>query len=200
MDCIDFEPYAIDPAAEAKKPSSSYSREKAIQFLDRIADPSFSLDSIFMASVLNSIPFPRDRMCALAIVHALCGINTVVYGTCRHISDFTYEYSGIRQANYFVFDSEPGVRLGDALYNPKIQKFHSEEEFDTIAKNLWNTVDTWPGGNVFYWRLSSPKRVNLKVLREALHFEFNLPYQDGTTMGLADKAIQCFSNRLGAQI
>lgn len=198
--CLDFEPYRIDPESESKKPDVDYSRAKAEEFLDAIADPSLVFDSIFMASVLNSIPFPRDRMAALAIVHALCGFGTTVYGTCRDISDFTYEYSGIRQANYFAFDSEPGVRLGDTMYSPKIQKFHTKNEADKMLHYFWKDRSFWNGGNIFYWRAQAPKRVNPGTLAAALDFEFNLPYSGGRTMGLADKAKSAFSERLGKRI
>jgi len=193
--CVEFEPYRIDPDSDSHKPDPEYSRGKAREFLQSIADGE-QLSSVFLASVLNSVPFPRDRMCVLAIVHGLCGLKTTVYGTCRDISDFNYEYGGIRQASYFVFDSEAGVRLGDSLNNPKIQKFHSREEFTAIASNFWTDIKTWPGGNVFYFRCSGPVRPNRKVLKEALRFEFgNLPYSDGTKLGLYAEAEAAFKKR-----
>ena len=200
IDCIDFEPYLINPLSESKKPDPAYSRLKAKEFLNAIADPERKFDSIFLASVLNSIPFPRDRMATLAIVHALCSYSTVVYGTCRDISDFLYEYSGIRQANYFVFDSENGVRLGDSLANPKIQKFHTQEEVDQQFNYFWTKRDYWKGGNVFYWRNKAPKRMSSKVLAEALAFEFDLPFADGSRMGLVKEAKKAFSSRLSIKI
>ncbi len=200
FNCIDFEPYRLDPTSDSGRPSPSYSKQKAREFLQSIANPELQFDSIFLASVLNSIPFPEDRMAVLVIVHALCNLRTVVYGTCRDISDFHYEYGGIRQANYFVFDSEPGVRLGDALSNPKIQKFHEKDEIDKQLGLLWKTRDYWPGGNIFYWRAKNPKKVNPKVLAKALEIEFDLPYANGTRMGLVDEAKKAFSKRLGVKI
>jgi len=197
VECVDFEPFRINPDTEAHVPDPGYSREKASEFLDEVAEGR-PFSSIFLASVMNSIPFPRDRQCVLAIVHALCGIKTAVYGTCRDISDYNYEYSGIRNAGYFVFDSEPGVRLGDALSNPKIQKFHTQEEFKAIAGHFWNNIECWPGGNVFYWKATAPKMKNAKVMSAALLFEFEeLCLSDGESMGLGDKALQSFSHRLG---
>lgn len=199
FDAIDFEPYRCD-TDKAGTPDIDLSRREVDRFLDEIADPEKKFDSIFMASVLNSIPFPRDRMAVLAIVHALCSYETVVYGTCRDISDYHYEYAGIRQASYFVFDSEYGVRLGDSLTNPKIQKFQSEEQTAALLSKLWAASSTWPGGNVHYWRAKAPKRSNPRVLRAALEFEFDLPYADGSRMGLVDKALQAFANRLGVSL
>lgn len=199
MNCAEFEPYRIDPDKEVGVPDPDYSKKKAREFLDEIAEGK-NFTSIFMASVLNSIPFPKDRLSVLAIVNALSTKDTVIYGTCRDISDFNYEYGGIRNANYFVFDSEPGVRIGDVMRNPKVQKFETQESADAMFSRLWNKREYWPGGNVFYWKLSSPKGCNAQVLAQALAIEFDLPYSDGTTMGLVQHAKKCFSKRLGVKI
>lgn len=199
MRCAEFEPYRIDPAKAVGVPDAEYSRLKAKEFLDDIADGR-RFTSIFLASVMNSVPFPQDRMAVLAIVHALSNKDTCIYGTCRDISDFNYEYGGIRNANYFVFDSEPGVRIGDVMRNPKVQKFHTPEEAQTMFSRLWNKVELSPGGNVFYFKLSSPKGTNFKVLTQALGIEFDLPYADGSTMGLVDYALSAFSERLGVSL
>ncbi len=205
MNCIDFEPYRIDPDKEVGTPNPDYSKQQAREFLDSIADGE-QYNSIFLASVMNSIPFPKDRLAVLAIVNALSTKDTVIYGTCRDMSDFNYEYGGVRNANYFVFDSEPGVRLGDVMRNPKVQKFETKESADLMFSRLWNTRDYWPGGNVFYFRLASPKGCNMAVLAQALEIEFNLPYAPcdthptGSTMGLVAHAKKCFGKRLGVKL
>lgn len=199
MQCSEFEPYRIDPETEAGTPCPEYSKKKAKQFLDEIADGR-RFTSIFLASVLNSVPFPTDRMAVLAIVHALSDKDTSIYGTCRDISDFNYEYGGIRNANYFVFDTEPGVRIGDVMRNPKVQKFHTQEEAETMFARLWNKREYHPGGNVFYFKLSSPKGCNVSVLSKAIAIEFNLPYADGSTMGLVAYAKKAFGKRLGLKL
>lgn len=196
----DFEPYRIDPAGTSGKPSPAYSKQQAKRFLDQIADRKVRFDSIFLSSVLNSVPFPEDRLVVLAIVHALCARDTVVYGTCRDISDFNYEYGGIRKANYFTFDTEPAVRVGDVMRNPKIQKFHSQDEAREMFQRFWKDIEFWPGGNVFYWRCRAPMGFNPKVVGKALELEFDLPYEDGTTLGLVDYAKAAFSKRLGCTI
>lgn len=201
INAIDFEPYRIDPEGEAGYPSPSYSRAQAKRFLATIADPTFKLNSIFLCSVLNSVPFLRDRMCVLAIVHALCTRATVVYGTCRDSSDYNYEYGGIRNANYFTFDSEPMVRLGDFMGNPKIQRFETHETAKSMFDRLWKSSEFWPAGNVFYFRLTAPKGLSVPVLRAALEFEFEeLPFKDGSTMGLGKEARAAFSKRLMTKV
>lgn len=198
FECIDFEPYRINQAKDKGAPDVALSKREAKRFLDELAEGR-RFTSIFLASVLNSIPFPKDRLAVLAIVHALSSKDTIIYGTCRDVSDFNYEYGGIRNANYFVFDSEPGVRVGDVMRNPKIQKFHTQEEADAMFKRLWNKTEYWPGGNIFYFRLSAPKGMNIAVLRQALEIEFDLPYADGTRMGLVDYAKKAFAKRLGVR-
>lgn len=197
---IDFEPYRIDFNTDDGTPSRSYSRTKALEFLSQIADPKFKLDSIFLCSVLNSVPFDADRRCVLAIVHALCTRATAVYGTCRDISDFEYQYLGVRNANYFTFDSEPGVRLGDFAHNPKLQKFHSQEEAKRLFSLFWKGIELWEGGNVFFFKLTAPIGVNPKVVAKALEFEFALPFKDGGTLDLVEEAKGAFSKRLMVRI
>lgn len=196
IDAVDFEPFRIDPDSERQVPDPEFSREKAREFLRTIANPRVKFDSLFLCSVLNSVPFVEDRLCVLAIVHALCTRASVVYGTCRDMSDFNYEYGGIRNANYFTFDTEPGVRLGDAMRNPKLQKFETEDTTRQMLSRFWKDVKTYPGGNIHYWEAKAPIGINRTVLAKALEFEFDVPYADGTTMGLVKEAKEAFSARL----
>ncbi|MCF1456147.1 MAG: class I SAM-dependent methyltransferase, partial [Shewanella sp.] len=198
IDALDFEPYMIDMAKNKSQPDINLSRVKAKQFLTEVGSGR-PFDSIFLCSVLNSVPFAEDRLKVLCIVHALSGYGTQIYGTCRDISDYNYEYGGIRQANYFVFDSEAGVRIGDIMSNPKIQKFHTINEADDMLSRFWSGRDFHKGGNVFYFHASSPKRINYPALIQSLRFEFNLPYRDGT-MGLDDYALEMFGERLGVDL
>lgn len=198
IDALDFEPYMIDMAKNKSQPDLHLSRTRARQFLTMVGE-GVPLDSIFLCSVLNSVPFAEDRLKVLCIVHALCGFGTKVYGTCRDISDYNYEYSGIRQANYFVFDTEAGVRIGDVMANPKIQKFHTINEADDMLSRFWVDRSFHKGGNVFYFSASCPKRVNYSALVTSLRFEFDLPFRDGT-LGLAEYAIDMFGQRLGVDL
>lgn len=200
IDAIDFEPYRIDPDSGNGVPSPDYSKQQAARFLREVSDPKRRFDSIFLSSVLNSVPFAEDRLVVLAIVHALCSRGTAVYGTCRDISDFNYEYGGIRKANYFTFDTEPGVRVGDVMRNPKIQKFHSQEEARAMFSRFWLGIEFWNGGNVFFFKLTAPKGFLPQVVGKALELEFDLPYDDGSTMGLVADAKAAFSKRLGVTI
>lgn len=200
MEATDFEPYRVDPDLGNAEPSPAYSRTQAKRFLAEIADPKRKFDSIFMSAVLNSVPFIEDRLMVLAIVNALSTRQTTIYGTYRHISDFDYEYGGIRNAGFFVFDSEPGVRMGDIASRPKLQKFMSEEEADGYFKRFWKTSQHWRGGNINFFKLTNPLGVNPAVVGKALEFEFDLPFRDGTRLNLVDEAKEAFSKRLGRRI
>jgi len=196
MDAIDFEPYRILPDSGAGKPDPDYSRIKAKEFLQLIANPKRKFDSIFLSSVLNSVPFPEDRLMVLAIVHALCTRATAVYGSCRDIGDFSYEYGGERRSVYFTMDGEPGVRIGDIASCPKLQKFTSHEEARAMFSRFWKTIELWPNGNIFMFKLTNPIVANLKALGQSLDFEFNLPFLDGSRMDLAREARMAFARRL----
>lgn len=196
-DAYSFEPYLIDPETGRGEPDPDYSRARAREFLQSISNPALRFDSIFMSAVMNSIPFPEDRLKVLAIVNALCSPGTAVYGTCRDISDANYEYGGERRTAYFVMDGEPGVRIGDVTSRPKMQKFHSQAEADAMFKRFWRTVEFWGGGNIFYFKLTHPLRSNLNVLKQCIDFEFDLPFLDGTTLGLAKEANAAFMTRMG---
>lgn len=201
FDAYDFEPYRFDPDLNQAEPSPPYSRSMAKSFLSAISDSSLRFDSIFLSAVMNSIPFPEDRLKVLMIVNALCNKDTVVYGTCRDISDFHYEYGGVRNGNYFVMDGEPGIRLGDINSRPKLQKFMTQEEANGYFSRFWSKVEFWPGGNVFFFRLSAPKGVNYKALGQSLDYEFgDIPFLDGTKMGLAQEARKAFESRLGRKL
>lgn len=200
FDASDFEPFRVDPDVGAAEPSPAYSRSMARQFLVKLSDPAQHFDSIFMSAVMNSIPFPEDRLKVLVIVHALCSRNTVVYGTCRDFSDFEYEYGGIRNGNYFVMDGEPGIRLGDINSRPKLQKFMTQEEARGYFSRFWAKVEFWDGGNVFFFKLSAPKGPNLAALGQSLDFEFDLPFLDASRLGLAKEARKAFEKRLGVKL
>jgi hypothetical protein len=200
FNALDFEPYRVDPVLNEAEPSLRYSREQAKAFLAAIKDPKHRFDSIFLSAVLNSVPFPEDRLMVLAIVHALCSKETAVYGTCRDLSDFDYEYGGVRNGNYFVWDTEPGVRLGDVSSRPKLQKFMTQDEARGYFSRWWKTIEFWPGGNVFYFKLTNPMVMNVKALQASLAFEFNLPFADGGRLDLAKEALDAFSKRTGRKL
>jgi hypothetical protein len=47
---------------------------------------------------------------------------------------------------------------------------------------------------------ANPRKIDKKKLKAALAFEFDLPYPDGSRMGLVAEAEAAFSKRLGIKL
>jgi hypothetical protein len=47
---------------------------------------------------------------------------------------------------------------------------------------------------------AKPLKINKERLKTAIAFEFDLPYPDGTRMGLVEEALEAFSKRLGVKL
>jgi hypothetical protein len=72
----------------------------------------------------------------------------------------------------------------------------SQDEARSYFSRFWKGIEFWPGGNIFFWRLTAPMGFRPDVVGKALELEFDLPYADKTTMNLVDVAKQAFSKRL----
>jgi hypothetical protein len=198
-----FEPYRLGEGDEiSKEVSVALARE----FLADVAAGT-QYDSVFVSSVFNSVPFKEDREKIVAIVSALCTERTVF-----HANAMSTEWPHWKQMNghellneasdnlaTFALDYEPGIALGDFMSKPKVQKYHGRREFYDLLKGSFRTVSmpATAAASTLFARCRDPIRDPAK-LREALAFEFDLPYPDGSRMGLADEAIQAFEKRLGA--
>lgn len=194
-----FEPYRLVENEVSKEESVALTRE----FLARIAERR-QFSSIFVSSVLNSVPFLADRKCIMQICAALAGPRTTFYvnamstehGNLRAATG-SQEFSKCRQeTGTFMLSYEPGILLGDFMAKPKVQKYHTGEELYSLIKTAWSTVNVERTPGNLFAKARGPI-INPTALRNALAFEFNLPYPDGSRMGLVDEAIDAFSRRLG---
>ena len=78
---------------------------------------------------------------------------------------------------------------------PKVQKYHTKKEFyDLFYQFFRNVKISEMSGNVCA-KCENVRRNPWERLVEALRFEFNLPYPDGSRMGLIDEAISAFKHR-----
>ena len=198
----EFEPY---PA-----PNNTVSREQgrasAIEFLAAVRS-GISFSTIFVSSVLNSVPFPEDRNHILRIVAALCGPDTLVSAAARGIKSSAWagiqseaaSYRGSR-ACYFPMKMEQGTTLGDLAVSPKLQKFFEEDEWKALWERHFGMVQTGLVGGMVTARCRKPLFLHPRDLAESLRFEFNLPYPDGKRMGLVRLALDAFSKRLGLSL
>lgn len=198
FDCTPFEPYHIDISEVDKKSSLEISEA----FLEKVASGT-EWTSIFVSSVMNSVPFAKDREHIVTICAALCRPFTNLY-----ICASSTEETGYRQVNGKAFNNESnagniafrleyesGIRIGDFQDKPKVQKYHTKKEMFDLCTPFFRNVKIQSLSNNICAKCSSVKRIPWERLEEALRFEFELPYPDGSRMGLSDKAISAFKKR-----
>lgn len=198
-----FEPYRM--ALESEDIDKTASIGLARSFLADVA-AGIPYSSIFISSVLNSVPFESDRRHMVKICSALCSDRTTCYAVAS--SDQQTGFKNI--TSKFLNDSEsghikcplqyePGVVLGDLATMPKVQRYHTPEQFYELFKTAFAKVKTGydTGTNVF---AQARGFLGTQGLRAALEFEFDLPYPDGSRMGLVPEAIAAFERRLGVKL
>lgn len=201
--CTPFEPYRLGGSEINKAESIEMTRE----FLKCVAD-GLEWTSIFVSSVLNSVPFREDREKIASLCAALCKPFTKLYACASSATE-----TGWRQVNgkafmnqsnagniCFRLDYEDGVRLGDFQDKPKVQKYHTQKEFHSLFIGLFRSVKVAEMSNNITAVCQGAKPVDVAALRSAIEFEFDLPYPDGSRMGLVVEAKEAFSKRLGVAL
>ncbi|MDP0498695.1 MAG: ParB N-terminal domain-containing protein [Verrucomicrobiota bacterium JB022] len=203
FDVTPFEPYHITGATIDKDKSVGIVRE----FLATVASGK-DWSSIFLASVLNSVPFETDREHIAVILAALCHPQTKLYACASSTTE-----TGWRQVNgkaflnennaaniAFRLDYESGIRLGDFQEKPKVQRYHTEAEFHRLWTRYFRSVTIREMTHNVTAACAHARRVDADRLRAALEFEFDLPYPDGTRLGMVAEAKAAFSQRLGIDL
>lgn len=196
-----FEPYRI---VEADKIDKEASLALVREFLADVASGKV-FTSIFISSVLNSVPFEEDREHIACICAALCGDKTRLYAAASARSHPNWRnISGKHQMSerrikecVFRLEYEGGISLGDFQSKPKVQKYHSQKEFYQLFHPFFERVQVDERASNVTAICDKPRAIDATKLIAALAFEFDLPYPDGSTMGLADEAKAAFSKRLG---
>lgn len=198
FDCTPFEPYHIGVSEIDKGKSLEISKK----FLEVVASGK-EFTSVFISSVLNSVPFAKDREHIACICAALCRPFTKLYACASSTSE-----TGYRQVNgkafhnesnagniAFRLEYESGIRIGDFQDKPKVQKYHTKKEFYDLFYQFFRDVKiSEMSGNVCA-KCENVRRIPWERLVKALQFEFNLPYPDGSRMELVDDAINAFKKR-----
>lgn len=189
-----FEPYRLGETNQVNKEESI---RIAREFLADVAS-GVKYSSIFISSVLNSVPFMGDRKAIAKICSALCGNNTTLYAWAT--GDNHSNISGLDElsarrvsSNTFLLNYEPNVIMGDFQDKPKVQKYHSPKEFYEVFTDSFHLVCVKRHGGSVSAVCQQPK--NMAGLEDAIKVEFDLPYPDGTRMGLVDEAITAFKKR-----
>lgn len=196
FDLTPFEPYYCPPGKD--QPCSDASRELASKYLDRmeeLAETGTGPNSIISSFVLNSIPHHRDRMAYLIIVAAMARYDTGLYLGTQNVKSLASLDAHLR-----LNSDEPNVTLGNDTRFFKAQKFYYKEELERMLKTFFTKVTIKEVGSNVFAECHHPKRPNPKLLGEAIELEFNLPYKDGTTMNLVERAKEVFSKYLNVEI
>lgn len=197
IDVTAFEPYHV---TNQDKPDKEASRHLTALFLDRVAR-KHQFESIIISSVFNSVPFKEDRDKILTICAALSDKVFICTRADRdpqflnisgrtHFSEGNFGHVQMK-ANY-----ESNTIVGEIITGaPKAQKFYTLDELkEQVGKYYYNAIGFDSGGNV-YVHGSGAKKIDKKKLREAIIFEFNLPYPNEESLGMEKEAIKAFTKR-----
>ncbi len=197
-----FEPYHVDDKEQIDKPKSI---ALAREFLADVA-AGVKWDSLFISSVLNSVPFKRDREHIVKILAACCTKHSRVYAVASSErqsdwADMKKHYLNAKnlRSTKMVAGYEENVTLGDIQSAPKAQKYHTARMFYDLFKTAFQTVQAGYDAGVNVKAICCDP-LPPDGLREALEFEFDLPYPDGSRMGLAAEAVAAFEKRLGVKL
>lgn len=198
IDAVPFEPYRLC----GREIDKDLSVETTRRFLRRVRE-GVEFDSIFLSAIMNSVPFYEDRRHILRIIAALCGPRTRVYAVSASVRQTGYrltagkEYLNEGDASRLQFrlDYEPRVTIADFSNNPKVQKYHTTEEWYQLWKNQFSVVKVTTSANNVECQCAQAIAPSDGELEAALRFEFELPYPDGSTMGLSAEALEAFHTR-----
>lgn len=197
-----FEPYRVNEAEEIDKAESL---RVVDEFLADVGDRKIPYNSVFISSVLNSVPFEEDRKHIICLCAALCSPQTKLYAVASSINHINirqlkgYNSLNERQSTgrAFLLEYESGITLGDMTSSPKVQKYHSQNEFYCLFKEFFEIVQVSESNSNVQAVCARPKPIDYKKLNAALEFEFDLPYPDGSRMGRVIDAKRAFSERTG---
>jgi ParB/Sulfiredoxin domain len=196
-----FEPFRLGADSEIDKAASIALGREFLAIIER--GQVFS--SIFVSSVLNSVPFRADREKIVCLCAALCGDRTRLYAVASNTDQVGLR--NVKGANVlsdtnsntalFRLDYEDNITIGDFGDKPKVQKYHSSKEFYELFKKYFLRVKVELRGNNATAVCEGVDWEAVKRdLQVAIEFEFDLMYPDGSRMGLVDEARVAYETRL----
>lgn len=203
FDAVGFEPFTLKrvdgrPVNDLCLESS---RKTAKNLIDEVATGK-PFDSIISQTILNSIPFDEDRKKYLLILSFLCdekttafiGTNSVEMVRIQQTDNVTNSVEFNRKA--FRMEYESGVTLGELKKDPKMQKHFTDQEVYDLCIPYFEAVNFTSKRGTVYCICRGPKLdFSMEELKEAVDFEFNLPYPDGERLNMHDQAWKVFSKR-----
>jgi len=207
IDCTPFEPYCLFEGKNEIDFETSVAIAK--QFLVNVASKK-QWDSIFISSVLNSVPFLQDRKHIIRLTAALASKDTLLFATSNGANDGKYKAQISEHGNSLskvasdsikcLLDYEPGITLGEFSSKPKVQKYHTLTEWRELFEAGWYQVKVDTTSSKVNAICRHPRPVSHKLLAESIRFEFDLPYPNEQRMSLTEEALDAFSARLGVDL
>ncbi|MFC7443420.1 ParB N-terminal domain-containing protein [Laceyella putida] len=199
IDVTPFEPYHCPPG------SSQVDKDASLAIVDHflsVIATGKAFSTIFLSSVLNSVPFQADREHIVALLAGLCTEKTkvAVWAMNRTNNGYTRFFREERSNNFskngqFLLDYEEGILLGDlSRGTPKVQKYHTKQELLQLFTPFFEHVRMRELEQQYYIEAETPTITKERV-REAIAFEFNLPYSDGSRMDRVSAALEAFEQR-----
>lgn len=197
LDVVPFEPYHV---MDKEEPDLEASRNITREFLRAVASGK-KFDSIVISSVFNSVPFREDREKILVIAASLSQKVFICSRATRdpqllntkgrtNYSDSNFGYVNVL-ANY-----EDNVILGEIISGaPKAQKFYQLDELKELVGRYFKNVVGFESNANVYCHGEDPLKTDKARLREALLFEFDLPYPGNRSLGMASEAIEAWTKR-----
>lgn len=202
VDVTTFEPFPFSGG----RPCREKARKSALEFLHTVRNGK-QFSSVFLSSVLNSVPFHDDRRHIVRLCSALCSRETVLYAAARgtHCPHWKMQERGellssTGVARTFKLPHEQGVTIGDLNSSPKLQKYYTVDEFHGLFSEVFSTVQVGKKSTSVTAICKDPLPIRPADIAASIRFEFNLPYPDGKRMGLTRQALQAFSLRLGMNL
>ena len=196
VDAVPFEPYPLKEASDLI--DVDLSRELAREFLRELEKGGF--DHVFTNSILNSVPYVEDRRHVVRILSALCAKGASLIATAVSVNSARFRRADgtsgtVQNGTTFRIDYEPNMTMNLGTL-PKVQKFHEPAEFYDLFRECFRYVNVYSQGELVVADCKRPEPVDFDLLRKALEFEFDLPYPDGSRMGLAEEAVKSFGKFL----
>lgn len=180
IDVTAFEPYENDGH---ERISFDRGRRSAEGFIHAVRSGK-RFTSLFLSSVLNSVPFVSDREHIVCICAALCDGNSTLYASARSTKGANWQCHtrgpglnehGMYEGTFRVA-WERGVTIGDLGVAPKVQKYYDRAEFRELFLQFFGEVEICPKSTSIAAICRKPRPVNPERLAAALRFEFDLPY------------------------
>lgn len=204
---VPFEPFVLKGTVGEKGFKEELDVEKARgltqAFLDEVQQ-GICFDSVVSQTILNSIPFKKDRVKYLILLSFLCDAETTAFiGTNSATSSMnSYVFEDGKKSDSavnvkkFRVEYEPNTTIGDISKNPKVQKYHTIGEMKDLISPYFKEVKMINKHSKIYAICKSPTyRFTKGELIEAIDFEFNLPYPNGQRLDMHQKAKLVFLER-----